>query len=256
MLTNKIDEKFEILFSLFTRANDALTELASVTNKRFVNVIRRMHESTIKIIPLKMKTEELQDIYLSCIISVNGSEELRQVILSESIVETLDDIFNNLVNLLEVYPKVYKFQNLSNAMNNFKNSKIILAIPKNEKFNKCECGKEMEVYSSESMLRCEHCGIAKVLRGVVFEESPCYVQEGQRSKNSDYDPNGHGRRWINRIQAKSNKKIKTEDVEKIRQEALRRATYIDISGSKQIRSLNNVRCSTVRNWLKTINKVS
>ena len=102
------------------------------------------------------------------------------------------------------------------------------------------CGYEMVVYPNVSELRCPMCGESKQLKGMVFEDTQFYNQEGQRSKHGCYDPTRHCKFWVLRVQAKEKTEIPKSCIE-----AVTRCIIRDQNTDKR-----KLRCLHIRLYLK------
>lgn len=108
------------------------------------------------------------------------------------------------------------------------------------KYDICVCGGNMKLFPNSSELVCIVCGEVSMLYGTVFEDMPCYNQEGQSSRHGYYDPSRHCKFWVYRIQAKENTEIPKTIVDQL--------TYcINRDGIKDCRRLL---CSQLRVYLK------
>lgn len=64
------------------------------------------------------------------------------------------------------------------------------------------CSTIMAVNSSESVLRCEKCGLMKELVSTVFAGNTFHDQESQKTKSGTFNPNRHYESWMLHILAK------------------------------------------------------
>jgi len=115
----------------------------------------------------------------------------------------------------------------------------------------CEhCRGKMTPCDDSSAMHCGKCGRTTILYGTVFEDVPCYTQEGQRSRHGSYDPGQHCRNWLDKTQAKSRKIVPEKVIDHIKELAVRDYTDINFLGDPYLRSMRYMRCSEIRGWLK------
>lgn len=120
--------------------------------------------------------------------------------------------------------------------------------PRTRPVNNCDqCGAKMTIFPNTSEMRCDECGNTITLYGTIFEDSHFYNQQGQCTKHKKYDPNRHCDKWLNQIQARENKNIPQEVINKINEKAIKEYTR-----NGKLRSMHDMKCRQVREWLKAL----
>jgi ribosomal protein S27AE len=110
-----------------------------------------------------------------------------------------------------------------------------------------ECEETLVLFSEESEKRCDKCGYIENLPGTLFEDSQFYNQQITCAKHKKHNPSAHCAKWLYQIQAKENKTISPEAIEKINQKAVKDYTRMGVK-----RSMNDMKCRQVRQWLKIV----
>lgn len=181
--------------------------------------------------------EELQD---------KSNELYYQFVISENILGKMDEI----VRQISVKNLNRKGKSL---LKEYKCNKIMLQLQKNKLFDICDtCSIKMTIHPESSELVCEKCGQSKILYGTIFEEFQYNNQDNMRSRQSTYDPCKHCKKWLDQIQARENRRIPAKHIEKIRQCALQDYTITGPNGEKLVRSMDDMECSQIREWLKAV----
>ncbi len=127
---------------------------------------------------------------------------------------------------------------------------IEISFPPRPKENKelCpECETMLIVDPFNSELHCQRCGYSDSLSGVVFEESQLYSQQSSTSKHKNYKFNSHCEKWLNQIQARENRVIPEEVLEKVNAMAKREYTRSGV-----LRSMRDMKCREIRRWFKQL----
>lgn len=110
-----------------------------------------------------------------------------------------------------------------------------------------ECSASLIVDSYNSELCCQKCGYSDSLSGVVFEESQLYSQQSSASKHKNYKFNTHCEKWLNQIQARENRVIPDDVLEKINVIAKREYTRGGV-----LRPMRDMKCREIRRWFKQL----
>lgn len=119
--------------------------------------------------------------------------------------------------------------------------------PKEGKETCPECETPLVIDPFNSELRCQKCGYADSLSGVVFEESQLYSQQSSASKHKNYKFNSHCEKWLNQIQARENRVIPQDVLDKVNGLARREYTRGGV-----LRSMRDMKCREVRRWFKQL----
>lgn len=109
----------------------------------------------------------------------------------------------------------------------------------------CDLPLIIDPYNSE--LRCQKCGFSDTLSGVVFEESQLYSQQSSASKHKNYKFNVHCEKWLNQIQARENRLIPEDVLQRVNALAKQEYTRGGI-----LRSMRGMKCKEIRKWLKRL----
>ena len=180
------------------------------------------------------------------------SIDYNKIISNEKIINKLNEIFD-IINyefkindiLIEQSNRTYE---INKIINEFKKINLTIQISLNDYRLCSDCNKTMIICAEKSSIYCENCGVTKFLTGVVFEDNQIYHQEGKRAKHGDYDPNGHCQRWLEKIQAKPNKRVTENHIESVKQKMLRDYGTSNIDNIK----IKQIKCSKIREWLKEL----
>ena len=218
---------------------------AVINNK--LSLLMDFSEETV----LKQEAEELEDYYNREVSPIlhryyndvsDACANYNNFIMSANIRNRIE----NLIQRLQISGKITSDQLAK--LNKLKIPNPRLCCPEIDLCDHCR-GKMMPCEDS-SALHCIKCGRTNALVGTVFEDSPCYTQEGQRSRHGSYNPGHHCRNWLDKTQAKSRKIVPEEVVDKIKELAVRDYTDINFMGRPYLRSMKYMRCSEIRGWLK------
>lgn len=111
------------------------------------------------------------------------------------------------------------------------------------------CGNNMTLFADRSEMRCSSsdCGQIVTLYGIVFEDNQIYNQQNTAAKNKKYDPNGHLSKWIDKIQSKEDYIFDPNVITAVDEVAIKEYTR-----NGQLRNMTNLRCETIREWLKRL----
>lgn len=126
-------------------------------------------------------------------------------------------------------------------------NKITFSV-KLQSINDCDCGGKMILDPISSYKICELCGCEIYMTGTVFDDSQFYNQQGPLPKNKKYDYNKHCERWFNQLLGISNISNDPNFEEVI--EKLDKRAIIEYTKNGKLRSMKNMKCKQIREWLK------
>jgi hypothetical protein len=186
-----------------------------------------------------------------------------EFITTENIVGRMNDIYSEVSEIVArmmastSFKKYLKTIILSpttpgflEQVNKFKDSyssiNIKIEPPKKDIRDCPTCCVRMSIFPELSELRCPECALVVHLEGAVFDDAQVYTQQNS-AKIKEYDPNKHCDKWIKCIQAKENRIIPSEVVDKLNAKAV--AHYF--RGEGRTLSMAGMSCKLVRQWLKS-----
>lgn len=260
---NRIMQKIDLLRSIIMEMSNELNVILERMNNRFKN---KKAEILSKLPILKEYQDKIKKIESNY--SVNAiillDEEFyeennetfgnryRDEVVSSGIINKLDYIRGQLLNFTESLPKLSG--DLMEKLINYKNLKVSVKNKKSANSDICEdCKIKMIPYPEESRMECSNCGVIISMPGAVFDKVSCFSQDGQRVRQGSYDPSRHINKWMNNIQAKGRNNIPDEVIKAVNKCAIRDYTRVDYNGNEFLRSMKNMRCKQIRNWLRETN---
>lgn len=154
--------------------------------------------------------------------------------------DTFSSVFpNDILIKLSTKDTIDKYLELYNDVKIIFQTKI-------KPINECECGANMVINPVTSYKICDSCGCQIYMPGTIFDDSGFFNQQ-ICSKHKKYDSNRHCERWIKQIQAAEdisgtsfNKVIEILDVKAVK----------EYTKNCVLRSMSNMKCKQVREWLK------
>lgn len=148
----------------------------------------------------------------------------------------------------DILPKLSFAETVHKFIEAYYGSKISFSLDKRD-LDICDiCNGNMITIPDLSELRCNDCGNIITLQGAVFDDSQFYNQQSSgSSKHKRYDFRKHCDKWLKQIQAKENKVIPPKYIDKINKKAIREYTR-----GNRVRSMNDMKCSQVRQWLREL----
>lgn len=271
----KIETKFECLIKLSeaTGDNNTLTDIRKLQMK--------YHEGVSSVLLNYyeiMSTDATQDDYRKTVSELHDT--YKRFMISENILGRMNYIFDNIspnvckTNVVDIWSRE-EFENkfdddlidwvdefvknindgtraeepldVNKLKRTYQDQKVSFSIDR-ERIDICdECGGHMTVFPNRSELQCDEPKCQKIvtLYGIVFEDSQFYNQQNTCTKSKKYDPNSHCAKWIDKIQAREDWNFPEHVISKIDAVAISEYTR-----SNRLRPMINLRCETVRNWLK------
>lgn len=222
------------------KAKDLLDEFhAFVISENYIDLIDNSF-TTFKKSYGKLETNKPFKIWVDLPGNVNPTELKYEI-------PCLSEVSNKSYNFGELKFKGVSYRNtIKRLLDLFNDAKITLTL-KTKDVNYCDCGAKMILHSESSEMHCLLCGCINKLDGTVFEEAQYYNNQGQAVKTKKYDYNKHCIKCVNQIQAKEAINIPSEDIEKIDKKAVQDYTRVGV-----LRSMENMKCAQVRQWLKSL----
>jgi hypothetical protein len=189
--TFKFVKLTDILCKLCERGDEEVYRI----NKIFTNLVDDYDLGSL---------ESLNSYYKN---EAGSSEKYYQSVICINVINKLEE----LMKLLFRYIDTTDLKSMYNKINN-----IDLSIPMTiEQYEYC-CDAKMDITPESSEFRCKHCGKVYKIRGMVFEDSQFYSQEGHKSKHGKYHSIRHFHYWMERILAKEKNKLTSRNLSKIR----------------------------------------
>lgn len=263
----KIHKKIEFI-DYMIMGNDEYNKLS--INSELINLDSQIlllyykYNDIVSIILSKYYDLNLSDVKNDLELKENF-DEYQRVITAENFVNLTDGYLNLLVKNSEKISSSADFKSfllsisdedtmqstcysstIQKYLDLYKENEIKFSI-KVKPINECECGGKMIMDPITSFKICDSCGSQIYMPGTVFDDSQFYNQNGQCAKQKKYDSDGHCNKWLDQTQA-------TEDlsgpsfnkvIEIIDKKAVQEYTKNGI-----LRSMKNMKCSQIRDWLK------
>jgi hypothetical protein len=109
----------------------------------------------------------------------------------------------------------------------------------------CICGAKLVIPDDTIEIVCSKCSVIKILVGTAHDKDKNDKYTNTTSKNKRYEPKRHCDKRLMQIQAKEDKKIPSDVIEKLIELA-----KIDYRYGNGVRSMQQMSCKQVRRWLK------
>lgn len=259
---NKVYNKIKYLENICEILNEhtdikecesAISKLCMIYNEGVAEIINKYYESIYQNdVSTIYLLQEKYDIFMISENIPRHFQKCYQLILRRE--KNIPKIEKNAImdEIKEMYSIDLDKDDLHKLKNNFE--EIVFSFNINKiKIKQCNlCGSKFTIDSIKSELQCKNneCNQIVLLSGVIFDDSQMFNQQNNCIKTKRHDPNGHCSKWLIQLQADEEFVFKENDFDKINKIAIREYTK-----NGKLMPMNNLKCLTVRNWLKQ-NKMS
>lgn len=176
------------------------------------------------------------------------SNEYIKMLESINTINNIDNLVNDIKYILNTNPfKKLTINNIYRNIENIKikinNTKIIIDI--------CDdCGADTQILHDQSILQCTNDMCSKITNIITSNfDATSNAIKPSRNKTKRHKSDEHCELWLKRIQAKENKKIPIELINKLVE-----LTRYEYTVNGVLKKMDNMQCSLIRRWLHDLNE--
>ena len=260
---NKIMNKFKILSDIAIILDDDAIEINMLKQKYINNTVHLFHLHYIANKPQEnalmqyISTEDivgkLNKIFIQFkerkrVTVIDDYNKLKNLSITEKFKQMKRKSIKKLQTITDKrYDKLETNEILSNLYDMF-NQNFIKTINKNDKQNYClDCNTAMRIMTNMSEIQCDNCGLVIFINGILADENIPYNNKVSNLRVKMHDTNRHCKKWLIQIQGKENIEIKDEYIDLLYERAVQ-----DYTRGGVLRSMDDLKCCTVREWLKEL----
>ncbi len=231
-LNNKYVSKIEVLKELIDFTCDLHQKETDIQEK--VKLIRNEYCIGVNCYVAEYLTHKSEASY-------KGFEDF---IRMNNVLGRIENLYSEFENMLEILPLGKETETINKLREKYNSINIKIDYNRKDIFMCQTCKIKMNIVQELSELQCPNCHIVVLLEGAVFDDTQIYTQQNTlRAK--DYDPNKHCDRWIKCIQARENRNIPQDVINKIDRRAVAHYTR-----GNTLLPMTNMSCKLIREWLK------
>lgn len=232
-LNNKYVSKIEVLKELIDYTFD-LHQVNENSVQKKIQLVRNEYCIGVNCYVAEYLTHKSDSAY-------KGFEDF---IRMNNILGRIENIYSEFEAMLQILPLGEETEAINKLREKYNSINIKIDYSRKDIFMCKTCDIKMSIVPELSELQCPKCNIVVLLEGAVFDDTQIYTQQNTlRAK--DYDPNKHCDRWIKCIQARENRNIPQDIINKIDRRAIAHYTR-----GNTLLPMTNMTCKLIREWLK------
>jgi len=215
-----------------------------LTSENIIGQMDRLYADLQKVI------EEISSLATFKKIMTSKNYQLVDHLLGGGQSELKDDEnpFNDNTSLIPSINKMTYNEVVSKYTQLYSDNKIELPTQMLKKQSLCVlCNIPLILFTNDAEERCLKCGYINSLVGTLFDDNQAYNQQNTFIKHKKHNPNNHCSKWLYQLQAKEVKNFPQTIIDVLNKKAIK-----EYSKDGKVRSMHDLKCCQIRNWLKEI----